>query len=130
MKFLMTFLLGVCLLFVSVPAMADQAEDEAAVRKVALQILDGYSAGTPDKMAELFAEDWENWEGTVKGRAAWKKYATEVLQRRKGVKFKQMEEIGIVFSEEIRAWDIGMPLVTSMKGLRAQQEKDRSSICE
>jgi hypothetical protein len=77
--------------------MADQAEDEAAVRKVALQILDGYSAGTPEKMAELFAEDWENWEGTIKGRTAWKQYATEVLQRRKGVKFKQLEEIGIVF---------------------------------
>ena len=77
--------------------MADQSEDEAAIRQVALQILDGYSTGTPGTVVELFAEDWENWEGTIKGRAAWEEYATELLQRRKGVKFKQLEEIGIVF---------------------------------
>ncbi len=34
MKYLMILTIGICLLLTSAPAMADQAEDEAAIRKL------------------------------------------------------------------------------------------------
>ena len=43
MKYLMILTVGVCLLIGTVPAMADEAADEAAIRKVVRQITQAFN---------------------------------------------------------------------------------------
>ena len=68
MKHLLFLTIGICL-SISVPAMADQAEDEAAIRAAMEQIAACYNAHDAKACAALIDEDFQNWEGTVKGRA-------------------------------------------------------------
>ena len=43
-------------------------------------------------------EDYENWKGDIKGRAAWEKYYAERWGgRNKDIQYEMLEEIGIVF---------------------------------
>ena len=96
MKHLMILLVGVCLLLASVPAMADQAEDEAAIRKMQQQIMAAHAKQDAKAIAALMDEDFQNWDGTVKGRAAEEKQRRENFERQK-VQAKILDEIGIVF---------------------------------
>ena len=93
MKYLMISLVGVCLLLCSVPAMADQAEDEAAIREATKQFNAALNKNDTKTIAALLDENLETWEGSVKGRAAFIKRFEEYPDM--SVKF--LDEIGIVF---------------------------------
>ncbi len=92
MKYLFILTIGFCLLFTSVPAMADQAEDEAAIRKVVEQVNAAYNKKDAKAMASCITENFENWSGTRKGR----KQSSEYWASDKG-QYKQLDEIGIIF---------------------------------
>ena len=91
MKYLMILTVGVCLL-TSVPAMADQAADEAAIREVVKQCNAAYNKKDAKAMASFLVKNFENWPGTSKGR----KQVSEYLASQKG-QYKQLDEIGIIF---------------------------------
>ncbi len=59
MKYLMILTVGVCLLFASVPAVADQAADEAAIRAAAKQMAAAYSGHDAGGVAASYLEDGE-----------------------------------------------------------------------
>ena len=97
MRNLMILFVGVCLLLASVPAMADQAADEAAVKKVMDQINAAYNNHDAKTLSSHIAEDYENWARTQRGRAAAIEAMSAAWQRQKDLQFKRLEELGIVF---------------------------------
>lgn len=97
MKYLMILTVGACLLFSSVPAMADQAEEEAAIREVMEQFFAEANKHDIKSALSLCVEDLENWTGSMKGRAAFEKYYTEFWGRNKDRQYELLDEIGIVF---------------------------------
>jgi len=58
MKYLMIFTVGVCLLVGTVPAIADQAADEAAIRKVMSELNATWNAKELDAHMALIDEDF------------------------------------------------------------------------
>jgi ketosteroid isomerase-like protein len=77
--------------------MADQAEDEAAIRAAVEQV---YATASKQDVKALLAtatEDAETWGGGVKGHVALEKYFAELWERQKDVQYKILDEIGIVF---------------------------------
>lgn len=85
-------------LFASVtPGVADEAEDEAAIRKVMEQAYALANEHDAEGLTALLTEKWEDWGGNRKGRTAWKKYWSELWERQKGARGKLLEEIGIIF---------------------------------
>jgi len=97
MKYLITLTIGVCLLFSSVPAMADQAEDEAAIRKVVEQLNAAFNNHDAKGMAALWETSLvESWNGSAKGAARVEYYA-DLFKRQPSIKSKRLEEIGIIF---------------------------------
>ena len=97
MKHLVVITVGICLLLTSVPAMADQAADEAAVREVVEQAFAAANKHDAKALMSLCAEGFENWTGTRKGRAAWEKSLSETWGRQKDQKYELLEEIGLIF---------------------------------
>jgi uncharacterized protein (TIGR02246 family) len=97
MRLFMVFALGVCLLFSSVPATADQAEDEAAIRKVVEHIYAALQKHDAKAYTALCSENFETWEGEARGRAAIEKHLSDVFTNAKDIQYKLLEEIGIVF---------------------------------
>lgn len=97
MKHLLILTIGICSLLTSVPAMADQAADEAAIREVAKQIDATWNAHDAKACAAFNDEKYENWDGTVKGPTADEKMMADLFQAQKDVQRKMLEEIGIVF---------------------------------
>lgn len=80
-------------LFVSVtPVVADQAEDEAAIRKMVEQERAAYNKHDAKAMASSMVENIEGWTGERKGR----KQLSEYWARDK-VQSKPLDEIGIIF---------------------------------
>ena len=96
MKYLITLTIGVCLLFCSVPAMTDQAEDEAAIRKVFEQINAAFNNHDAKGMFALVDESAESWDGSRKG-AAQAEYYADMFKRMPSIKSNFLEEIGIIF---------------------------------
>ena len=96
MKNLITLTIGVCLLFSAVPAMADQAEDEAAIRKVFEQINAAFNNHDAKGMFALVDESVESWDGSRKGAANFEYYA-DMFKRMPSIKSNFLEEIGIIF---------------------------------
>ena len=97
MKYLMILTIGICLLLTSVPAVADQPEDEAAIRKVHEHAYAGVKALDAKAWLATATEDIETWTGGLKGRAAIEKYYSEYWGKNKELKFKMVDDIGIVF---------------------------------
>jgi uncharacterized protein (TIGR02246 family) len=98
MKYLMSLLLGAFLLLSSGPAMADQAEDAAAIRKVREKRIATYNTKNLALVEETIAEDAEDWLGEAKGRDAGKRAIAELFEGRwKNLRITQLEEIGIIF---------------------------------
>ena len=91
MKYLMIITVGICLL-ISVPAMADQAADEAAIREVVKQANAAFNNHDAKAMAAFDVENIESWDGKRKGR----KQLSEWFASMKG-QYKQLDEIGITF---------------------------------
>ena len=96
MKYLITLTIGVCLLFSSVPAMAVQAEDEAAIRKAMEQKIAAFNNHDAKGMAALWDKSAESWDGSRK-RAAQAEYYADMFKRQPSIKSKRLEEIGIIF---------------------------------
>ena len=98
MKYLLILTVGVCLLIGTSPAVADQADDEAAVRKVTEKLLAAWNAHDGKAVISVVHENYENWMGTIKGRAASEKDNEELLAGPwKNAQFELLDEIGIVF---------------------------------
>ncbi len=98
MKYLMTLTVGVCLLFASVPAVAQNAADEAAVREAIEKLVATYNSKDVKAMVALLDETSVPWESGVKGtREGQEQYFTEVFATQKDVKSKITKEVGIVF---------------------------------
>jgi uncharacterized protein (TIGR02246 family) len=96
MKHLMILLVGI-LFLVSFPAIADQAQDEAAIREVVEQLFAAMEKHDAKAYAALCDEDFETWEGDIKGRAAMEEYISGIFSNAKDIQFKLLDEIGIVF---------------------------------
>ena len=92
MKYLVILTVGTCLLLSSVPLMADQAADEAAIRNAVKQINEAWNKKDAKGMASGLIENFENWPGKRKGRKELSEYWASV----KG-QGKQLDEIGIIF---------------------------------
>lgn len=74
MRHLLILTVGVCLLFASVPAMAGQAEDEAAIRKIMKQREAAYNRHDVTALGAQLDETYESWTGSQKGRSGYEKY--------------------------------------------------------
>ena len=124
MKYLLVLTIGICLL--AVPAIADQAADEAAIREAAKQFNAAFNKHDKKAVAASFDENIETWDGSRKGRDAVVKF----LDDNPDASVKFLEEISIVFLtpdvavhkfyEENSGWldDEGKPM-PPLKGLRA-----------
>ncbi len=97
MRFIMILAVGVCLLFAAVPAVAQSAADEAAVRDAMKQIHDTYNAKDLKAFMALIDESTENWTGTIKGRVELEKEIAGQFKQSKDGQLKVVEEIGVVF---------------------------------
>ena len=96
MKHLLILFVGICLL-ISVPVMADQAADEAAIRAAVEQMFAAGNKHDAKALMSLCIEDFEGWSGETKGRAAWEEYMSGFFSRQKDLQYEMVDEIGIVF---------------------------------
>ncbi len=109
MKYLMILVGVVCL---SLPACApapepepeaapepvfDQAAEEAAVRKASKQGTAAWNKQDIETISALTDEHIESWRGTLKGKSAWLKNASQTFESQKDGQWKQTEDIGIIF---------------------------------
>ena len=93
----MILTVGVCLLFCSVPVMADQAEDEAAIRKATQQFMAAYNKKDTKAVVATIGDNCQNWLGTRKSRADYVKWYEERFEQQKTHQRKLSEEVGIDF---------------------------------
>jgi hypothetical protein len=75
----------------------DQAAEEVAVRNAMETTRTAYNNHDVKAYIAMCDESIEEWDGSVKGRAAWEKMVAEGLERQKDCQNQQLEEIGIVF---------------------------------
>jgi len=98
MKFIVVLAVGICLLLSSVPAMAEQAADEAAIRKAMEQNFATWNAKDVKSHVALYSEVAVPWEYAGRGDLEGvEKYLTSVFMKQKDAKAKITQEIGIVF---------------------------------
>jgi len=96
MKHSLILTVGVCLL-VSVPAMADQAEDEAAIRKVVAAIDAAYNAHDTAALLPLVDDTVVIFGRTMRDRREMQTFWSEAFAQSKNAKRRFLEEIDIVF---------------------------------
>ena len=87
----MILTIGMCLLF-ALPMLADQAADEAAIREATRQIVETTNTRDIRGHLDLYADPYENIEGSV-GRAAHQ----QTHERLKDLRVKLLDDVGIVF---------------------------------
>ena len=97
MKYLMILTIGVGLLLSSVPVVADQAADEAAIREVIEQAFAMANKHDAKALMSLCTEDFEGWTGERKGRAAWEEFLSDHWGRQKDFQYELIDEIGLIF---------------------------------
>ncbi len=97
MKYLVILTVGVCLLIATVPAVADQAEDAAAIMKMLVQSDVFINKKDAKALAGLMDEVNEDWDGSNKGRAAQEKASAEFMKNQKAYQYKALDEIGLIF---------------------------------
>ena len=97
MKHLLILTVGICLLLVSVPAMADQASDEAAIRAATEKFQDAMNKHDIEAVSALFDENFQSWTGDRKSRADAVKFAKMRFERQKAHQRKLSKEVGIDF---------------------------------
>ncbi len=96
MKQILVLTIGICLLFASVPAMADQAEDEAAIRKVVKELYATWNAKDLAPHFALLDEDFLHRDVLKKGKVAYRNERS-CFQAKSTLRVKQGEEIDFVF---------------------------------
>jgi uncharacterized protein (TIGR02246 family) len=98
MKHLMVFTVGLCLLFVPLPAAADQAADRTAIREAEKIYRDVYNAHDAKAFAATYDDNAENWNGSARGRASIERIYSEFFAGpEKNTQVTLLEEIGIFF---------------------------------
>ena len=98
MKYLMILTVGVCLLFSSMPAMGDQAEDEAAIRKAEEIYLKAYNAHDAKAVAATYDAPIEGWNGRLFTREEMEEMLAEMFAGQyKNLHVEVEEEISIYF---------------------------------
>jgi uncharacterized protein (TIGR02246 family) len=97
MKYPLSLVVGLCLFVCSTLAMADGAEDEAAIRQVMEQMDRAYERRDAEAMSSYMAEDYVNWLGNHRGREVNVEIAMEELKNQKNLKYERSDEIGIDF---------------------------------
>jgi uncharacterized protein (TIGR02246 family) len=75
----------------------DQAAEEAAIREIFDDLITTYNKHDAKAYAAIHTEDYEVWDGSIKGREALEKNIADRLARQKDVQAKPLEEIGFVF---------------------------------
>jgi uncharacterized protein (TIGR02246 family) len=127
MKHLLILAVGICML-ISVPAIAGQGEDEAAIREAAEKIVALYNSHNAKALVTHFDDSGEFWDGTNKGRAKLEEFFTNVFNRAKNVTLKQLEEIGIVFITPDVAIHKVRRQLTGMVDVEGNQVPDRKEM--
>lgn len=98
MKNLMILTVGVCLLFAAVPAVAQNAADEAAIREVLSQLETVYNKHDEKALAALWDETAIEYRRVTKGRDAIEKRIAGIFDRNKrSIEYKTLEELGFAF---------------------------------
>ena len=92
MRLLMILTVGMCLLFAAVPAVAQNAADEAAIREAAEQIRETTNKGDIKSHLDLYADPFENFEDSS-DRAAHQ----QTHDGLKDLRQKLLADGGIVF---------------------------------
>ena len=95
MRFLMILTVGVCLLFTAMPAIAQSAADEAAIREVSKQAWATYNAKDLKAFMACWGESHEGWDGNIKGLAGLEKAIAKQFKQSKDGQLKIVEEIGV-----------------------------------
>ena len=99
MKHLLILTIGFCLLFTSLPAMADQSADEAAIRNQMEKARAAYNSQDAEAIAATFDDmSFTGFGGTSRSRAEAQKGYTEYFEKNKTIHYEQIEEIGIDFA--------------------------------
>ena len=75
----------------------DQAAEETAVRTTMDKMYAAANKPDVDAYTSLIDEDFESWDGSVKGLAAWRESISGSWERQNEIQYKPMEEIGIRF---------------------------------
>jgi uncharacterized protein (TIGR02246 family) len=97
MKYLMILTAGICSLLFSLSAMADQAEDEAAIRKVVAAIEAAYNAHDPSALLPLLDDTVVILGRTMRDKREAETFWSEAFAQSKNAKRQFLEEIDIVF---------------------------------
>ena len=98
MKFLMILMVGACLLIGTVPAMADQAAEEPAIREAIKKLVAAWNSHDAKAHVALLDGVAVPWESGAKGtKEGQEKWFTEYFAKQKDAKGKLLEEVGIVF---------------------------------
>ena len=79
------------------PAAAGQAEDAAAIRELVAEGFAALNRHDPKAYVALYAEDYENWTGVRKGRAALEDLYTTIWERQTDRQYELLEELGLIF---------------------------------
>jgi ketosteroid isomerase-like protein len=96
MKHLLVLTIGICLL-VSVPSIAERAEDEVAIRAAMDRMYAALNRHDAKGVVAEMDESFETWEGDMKGLAAREKYWEGFFEANKEAKIELLNEIGIIF---------------------------------
>ena len=95
MKSLMILTVGACLLLTSVPALADQAADEAAIRKVVAKLRATWDAKDVEAHMALIDENFV-MNDLRKGKAAHREWLKKLFSSEEYSKH-EIDEIDIIF---------------------------------
>jgi ketosteroid isomerase-like protein len=96
MKRLMILTVGVCLLIAAVPAIADQAADEAAIRAATKQAIETANKRDMEAHLAVYADSFVSFGGK-RDPAAHRKIHTDGWAGQKDGRTKLLKEIDVVF---------------------------------
>ncbi len=98
MKYLITLTVGVCLVAFSMTVMANQAEDEAAIRELMDQLYSVYNKHDEKAMAALWGDTCIQYTRETKGQAAIEDLIAGIFDRhQRSIQTNILEELGFAF---------------------------------
>lgn len=92
----------------------DSMAEEAAVRQAIEQALAALNDHDAKALAALYVEDYETWDGEIKGIAAYQQYYSDTFEKQKGFKYEFQKEIGLIFLKPDVALYKGRGVFTDM----------------
>ena len=87
--------LFICATFV--PEVGDDTGDVVAIERVWDQVVATFNNHDAEGWASLMSGSFENWQGDRKGPVAEEKYIAQYFENQKGVRYKQLDKIGLTF---------------------------------